>query len=132
MRSIMGLSDVQVGALYAIHRRLGRHWIARLLSDERPEEMQAMVESGLIHEGTLGAIQRKLSMFQRFGFLRPEAQENVVEKLLEFINQGINVVLEFAATAARWKRTFSSPTTSLPHPSRLRRAQGSGAGRRAR
>jgi len=95
LQSIMGLSDVQVGALYAIHRRLGRSWIARLLSDERPQEMQDMIDSGLIHEGTLGAIQRKLSMFQRFGFLRPAAQDNVVEKLLGFINQGVNVVLEF-------------------------------------
>ncbi len=95
LQSIMGLSDVQVGALYAIHRRLGRNWIARLLHDERPEEMQDMIDSGLIHEGTLGAIQRKLSMFQRFGFLRPDVQDNVVEKLLGFINQGVNVVLEF-------------------------------------
>jgi uncharacterized protein len=95
LQSLMGLSDVQVGALYAIHRRLGRSWIARLLHDERPEEMQDMIESGLIHEGTLGAIQRKLSMFQRFGFLRPDVQDNVVQKLLGFINQGVNVVLEF-------------------------------------
>jgi uncharacterized protein len=95
LQSIMGLSDVQVGALYAIHRRLGRNWIGRLLNDERPEEMQDMIDSGLIHEGTLGAIQRKLSMFQRFGFLRPNVQDNVVEKLLGFINQGVNVVLEF-------------------------------------
>ena len=95
LQSLMGLSDVQVGALYAIHRRLGRNWIARLLHDERPEEMQDMIDSGLIHEGTLGAIQRKLSMFQRFGFLRPSVQDNVVEKLLGFINQGVNVVLEF-------------------------------------
>ncbi len=95
LQSIMGLSDVQVGALYAIHRRLGRNWSARLLHDERPEEMQDMIDSGLIHEGTLGAIQRKLSMFQRFGFLRPNVQDNVVEKLLGFINQGVNVVLEF-------------------------------------
>lgn len=95
LQSIMGLSDVQVGALYAIHRRLGRSWIARLLSDERPQEMQDMIDADQIHEGTLGAIQRKLSMFQRFGFLRPDVQDNVVEKLLGFINQGVNVVLEF-------------------------------------
>jgi len=54
-----------------------------------------MVEAGQIHEGTLGAIQRKLSMFQRFGFLRPYAPDNVVEKLLGHINQGTHVVLEF-------------------------------------
>jgi DNA helicase HerA-like ATPase len=54
-----------------------------------------MIDSDQIHEGTLGAIQRKLSMFQRFGFLRPAVQDNVVGKLLGFINQGVNVVLEF-------------------------------------
>lgn len=95
LQGLMGLSDVQVGALYSIRRKLGKNWIARLLDDELPEEMQQMVEAGQIHEGTLGAIQRKLSMFQRFGFLRPKAEGNVVEKLLDHINQGTHVVLEF-------------------------------------
>jgi DNA helicase HerA-like ATPase len=95
LQGLMGLSDVQVGALYSIRRKLGKNWIARLLDDQLPEEMQQMVEAGQIHEGTLGAIQRKLSMFQRFGFLRPYAPDNVVEKLLGHINQGTHVVLEF-------------------------------------
>ena len=95
LQGLMGLSDVQVGALYSIRRKLGKNWIVRLLDDELPEEMQQMVEAGQIHEGTLGAIQRKLSMFQRFGFLRPHAQDNVVEKLLDHLNQGTHVVLEF-------------------------------------
>ena len=95
LQGLMSLSDVQVGALYSIRRKLGKHWIARLLDDELPEEMQQMVEAGQIHEGTLGAIQRKLSMFQRFGFLRPVVPDNVVEKLLGHLNQGTHVVLEF-------------------------------------
>ncbi len=95
LQGLMGLSDVQVGALYAIRRRLGRSWIARLLSDERPPEMQDMIDSDQIHEGTLGAIQRKLSMFQRFGFLKPSAMDNVVDKLLDHINNGTHIVLEF-------------------------------------
>ncbi len=95
LQGLLGLSDVQVGALYSIRRKLGKNWIARLLDDQLPEEMQQMIEAGQIHEGTLGAIQRKLSMFQRFGFLRPYAPDNVVEKLLGHINQGTHVVLEF-------------------------------------
>ena len=95
LQGLMGLSDVQVGALYSIHRRLGKNWIARLLSDERPPEMQDMIDSGQIHEGTLGAIQRKLGLFQRFGFLKPSAIDNVVEALLGYIHQGQHVVLEF-------------------------------------
>jgi hypothetical protein len=95
LAGLMGLSDVQVGALHAIYRRLGRTWVARLLGDERPEEMQAMIDSGLIHEGTLGAIQRKLSRFQDFGFLKPSVTANAVEELLAYIEQGKHVVLEF-------------------------------------
>ncbi len=95
LAGLMGLSDVQVGALHAIYRRLGRNWVARLLGDERPEEMQAMIDSGLIHEGTLGAIQRKLSRFQDFGFLKPSVTANAVEELLGYIEQGKHVVLEF-------------------------------------
>ncbi|HJW83530.1 MAG TPA: ATP-binding protein, partial [Anaerolineae bacterium] len=95
LQGLLGLSDVQVGALYSIHRRLGRNWIARLLSDERPPEMQDMIDSSQIHEGTLGAIQRKLGLFQRFGFLKPAALDNAVEALLGYIQQGQHVVLEF-------------------------------------
>jgi len=95
LQGLMGLSDVQVGALYSIHRRLGKNWIARLLGDERPQEMQAMVEAGQIHEGTLGAIQRKLGLFQRFGFLKEGAVNNAVKELLGYIEQGKHVVLEF-------------------------------------
>ena len=95
LAGLMGLSDVQVGALHAIYRRLGRGWVARLLDDERPEEMQAMIDAGLIHEGTLGAIQRKLGLFQRFAFLRPSVTANAVEELLGYIEQGKHVVLEF-------------------------------------
>lgn len=95
LAGLMGLSDVQVGALYSIYRRLGRNWVARLLGDERPQEMQDMIDSGQIHEGTLGAIQRKLSLFQRFGFLQAGAVDSAVKELLGYIEQGKHVVLEF-------------------------------------
>ena len=95
LQGLMGLSDVQVGALYAIRRRLGRSWISRLLNDERPQEMQDMIDSGHIHEGTLGAIQRKLSLFQRFGFLKPNVMDNAVKEILGYIQQGKHIVIEF-------------------------------------
>ena len=54
-----------------------------------------MIDSGLIHEGTLGAIQRKLGLFQRFGFLQPSVVDNAVKQMLGYIEQGKHVVLEF-------------------------------------
>ncbi|MFN3762787.1 MAG: ATP-binding protein [Anaerolineae bacterium] len=96
LSALLALTDVQVGALYFLHRRLGGRWLARLLDEEDPlEELQDALEKGTLHGGTLGAIQRKLGLFRRFGFLRMEVPEDPVRQILEYLDRGVNVVLEF-------------------------------------
>jgi DNA helicase HerA-like ATPase len=102
LSSLMALSDVQVGALYDLYRRLGPNWIAKLLEEgddeliaEGSAELQALVDEGKLASGTLGAIQRKLGLFRRFGFLRPRVQEDVVGKIMDYLSRDMNVVLEF-------------------------------------
>ena len=96
LSSLMALSDVQVGALYFLRRRLGQRWVARLLDEEDPlEELEGALERGTIHGGTLGAIQRKLGMFRRFEFLQERVSEDPVRQILDFLDRGVNVTLEF-------------------------------------
>ncbi len=100
LSSLLGLSDVQVGALYFLRRRLGKSWIEKLLAEgeedlEGPTELDMMLEEGKLHGGTLGAIQRKLGLLRRFGFLQPRTGEDVVGKIMEYLNRGIHVILEF-------------------------------------
>ena len=99
LSSLLGLTDVQVGALYFLRRRLGKGWIETLLEereeDEGPNELDLLLDEGKLHGGTLGAIQRKLGMFRRFGFLRPRVQSDVVGKIMEYLDRGLHVVLEF-------------------------------------
>jgi hypothetical protein len=96
LASLLALSDVQVGALYFLRRRLGRDWIARLLDDRDPlEELESALERGTIHGGTLGAIQRKLGMFHRFAFLAAQVSEDPVRQILDYLDRGTHVVLEF-------------------------------------
>jgi DNA helicase HerA-like ATPase len=102
LSSLMGLSDVQVGALYHLHRRLGRAWIAKLLADrpakgdeDEPDELEELVQRDQIASGTLGAIQRKLAMFRRFDFLKPKATEDAVRRIVDYLESGRHVVLEF-------------------------------------
>jgi DNA helicase HerA-like ATPase len=96
LASLMALSDVQVGALYFLRRRLGQRWVARLLDEhDMLEELDSALERGTIHGGTLGAIQRKLGMFSRFDFLQAQVPEDPVRQILDYLARGVNVILEF-------------------------------------
>jgi len=94
--SLMGLSDVQIGALYFLHRHLGRAWVSRLLDEDDPlDDLAPLLERGMLHAGTLGAIQRKLGMFRRFKFLQEQASDDPVRQVLDYLDNGTSVILEF-------------------------------------
>lgn len=101
LANLMGLTDVQVGALYFLRRRLGKGWVEKLLAEAEPGEEQGpteldlLLDEGKLHGGTLGAIQRKLGLFRRFDFLQPHVHEDVVGKIMEYLDHGTHVILEF-------------------------------------
>ena len=100
LSDLLSLSDVQISALYYLRRRLGKSWIEKLLAEgegdpEGPTELDMLLEEGKLHGGTLGAIQRKLGLFRRFAFLQPRVTEDVVGKIMEYLDREIHVVLEF-------------------------------------
>lgn len=94
LAGIIGLSEVQVGSLYYLRRRLGRDWIVRLLDENDTTDVDALEEEEKIQKGTLRAIQRKFEMFRRMDFLRPPA-EDMVEHIFGLLSRGTSVVLEF-------------------------------------
>ena len=100
LSSLMSMSDVQVGALYYLRRKLGRGWIETLLAEgdgdeEQTARLDALLDEGKLHGGTLGAIQRKLGLFRRFDFLQPTVHEDVVGKIMDYLDRGLHVILEF-------------------------------------
>ncbi len=96
LSGLLGLTEVQTGALYFLRRRLGPRWIEKLLEEEgMEEELLDLVESGRIVGGTLGAIQRKFEFFRRMGFLVPGAGDDAVDDIFRRLNMGTSVVLEF-------------------------------------
>jgi DNA helicase HerA-like ATPase len=96
LSGLLGLSDVQTGALYYLRRILGPSWIAKLLEEkEAQEELQELIDSGRIVGGTLSAIQRKFEFFRRMGFLIPGKADDAVEDIFNRLNIGTSVVLEF-------------------------------------
>ncbi len=107
LRGVIGLSEVQIGALYMLRRRLGRDWLRILLEEDREpgeegadaememDPLAELVERDLITSSTLGALQRKLSLFHRFRFLVPRTSEDAAQAILSHLLQGQSVVLEF-------------------------------------
>ena len=95
LRSVLGLSDVQVNALHALKRRFPNRWIRQLLSDEVDDDVQALFDNNKIAEGTYFAMQRKLQRLLKFGFLQPEKVEDFANRVLEHLLRGYSVVVEF-------------------------------------
>ena len=96
LSGLLGLSDVQTGALYFLRRQLGPDWITTLLDEDGDSpEVQALLDSQRIVAGTLGAIQRKFEFFRRMGFLVEGDGEDAVDDIFHRLNMGTSVVLEF-------------------------------------
>jgi DNA helicase HerA-like ATPase len=72
----------------------GRGWIQQLLTAE-PEIIEELLATTTINSAALWALMRRLERIVRFGFLLPRAQEDSVQKIIEFLDRGISVVLEF-------------------------------------
>ena len=117
LSNLMGLTDVQVGALYYLRRRLGKSWIEKLLAegedeDEGPTELDTLLEEGKLHGGTLGAIQRKLGLFRRFDFLAAPGPRGRRGQDHGVPGSGASTSSwSLDATAARWKPISWWPTT---------------------
>ncbi|MBN2002312.1 MAG: ATP-binding protein [Anaerolineae bacterium] len=92
---LFGFTDVQSHALYMLRRRLGANWVQRLLNDETDADLMEILDQGRLHEGTLGAIQRKLSLLHRFGFLVDKAADDPIGRILDYLASGKSVILEF-------------------------------------
>jgi uncharacterized protein len=92
---LFGFTDVQTNALYMLRRRLGASWVRRLLAEETDEGLIAILESNQLHEGTLGAIKRKLEQLRRFDFLVDAAPDDPIGRILDYINSSVSVILEF-------------------------------------
>jgi DNA helicase HerA-like ATPase len=96
LAGIIGLSEVQVGALYYLRRRLGKDWIVRLLDEHDTAAVDEIEDEEKVQSGTLRAIQRKFELFRRLDFLRSGLPgEDMVEYIFNALNRGANVVLEF-------------------------------------
>jgi len=92
LRQTLNLTELAVEAVYQLSRRFGKHWLRSTLDLKNIEELP---EDLKIHESTFQNLHRGLATIRRLPFLVPHSPDNAVRRILEFLDRGTNVVLEF-------------------------------------
>ncbi len=89
------LNPTAVESAYLVHALYKDRWLRTLLSLEGPEVEEFANEIGA-HPGSLVALHRKLKRLESFPFMVSKLRDgDVVDRIMEYLDRGINVVLEF-------------------------------------
>ncbi|MFQ5988057.1 MAG: ATP-binding protein [Dehalococcoidia bacterium] len=96
LRETLGLTEAAVQVPYRLARHYGeRKWLEGFLALEGREQINELASSLGEHEATLASLRRRLEALRRLRFLVPHARDNPIQRILEYLDRGVNVVLEF-------------------------------------
>ena len=89
------LNPTAVESAYLVYALYKERWLRTLLSLDGPEVEEFANEIGA-HPGSLVALHRKLKRLESFPFMVAKSEGgDVVDRIMEFLDRGTNVVLEF-------------------------------------
>lgn len=90
----LNLHPTALEAAYLISSKYKNRWLSVLLS--QGETIKEFAEEIGAHAESVGALYRKLRRIERFSFLVPHSNEEpVIDRLLDYLDKGIHVILEF-------------------------------------
>lgn len=90
----LNLHPTALEAAYLIASKYKKDWLVVLLAQEGT--IKEFADEIGAHAESVGALYRKLKRFERFDFLKPKvAGKPVIDTLVEYLDRGIHVVLEF-------------------------------------
>ena len=95
LRQTLNLTEPAVEAIYQLRRKFGKNWLQQASDLPDSEETGEMLKELSIHESTFQNLRRGLATVRRLPFIEPHALDNPVKRILDYLDRGINVVLEF-------------------------------------
>jgi DNA helicase HerA-like ATPase len=95
LRQTLNLTEPAAEAVYQLRRRFGKDWLLNTSDLEDSEETRNLLKELNIHESTFQNLQRGLNTIRRLPFIEPHTPTKAVQYILEYLDRGINVVLEF-------------------------------------
>ncbi len=92
----LNLTPQGVAAVYSLVRRFGQDaWLSEFLKRESRDELTALAEETSEVFQVLFTLHRRLRTLGRMGFLLPKSPDDAVRRILDYLDRGIHVVLEF-------------------------------------
>ena len=96
LRETLNLTEPAMEAVYQLAREFGQQrWLEDFFSLSGGEETKDLLTRLNIHESSYRNLRRGLERLRRLPFLVPHARDNSVQRILEYLDRGMNVVLEF-------------------------------------
>jgi len=96
LRESLNLTELAVDAAYTIERRFGRRWMQQALDlDVGSDEGRQVLHDGNVDDRSFRSLRRGLERLARLSFMRPHSEQNSVQTILNYLQSGKNVVLEF-------------------------------------
>ena len=95
LKQTMDLSDTMLDSAHTLRRIKGRDWIQWLLTAEPSDIDLLLTEVQTLNGASLTALIRRLERFKRFDFLVPQSSGDSVKTIIDYLDSGRSVVLEF-------------------------------------
>jgi DNA helicase HerA-like ATPase len=90
----LNLNPTAVESAYLIVSKFGTDWLAKLIHQD-PTDIKDFADHVGAHPESISALHRKLKRLEKFDFLQERVNQDAVFKIMEFLDKGIHIVLEF-------------------------------------
>ena len=94
LKITLDLSDQMIGAAFTLRRTWGKNWVKELLGADK-DKLEALLENSNVIRSSVDALSRRLERLTRFDFIRDSWRGDSAERILQYLDKGISVVLEF-------------------------------------
>ncbi len=92
----LNLTEPGKSAVYSLVRHFGQErWLYEFLSRESREELDTLASNVSEKFEVLWTLHRRLRIFTRLPFLKEKAADDAVRRILDYLERGMHVVLEF-------------------------------------
>jgi len=90
----LNLNQTALEVIYFLQKKIGSDWLSIFLKMQ-VSEILTFSESTGAHIGATQALQRKLMQLLKLPFLKDNPTDDAVKRIMQYLDNGMNVVLEF-------------------------------------